>query len=397
MTTTFPTLARILDPVPAEAFLRDHWERAPLVLLRDRPRAFGPLLSLADIDRYLGANDLHHPAVSLVDHRRKIAPEEYTFPSGLLDAVKLFKLYDAGATMVFAQLEAHHQPLFECVRALEHDLSTRFQANVYLTPPSAQGFHPHYDSHDVIVAQVEGTKRWMLYDQAIDTPLRRQEFDPAVTACGPLSREFDLGPGDALYIPRGLMHDARTAEAGGHSLHVTFGALFTSWTELLAEALGRWALADVHGRRSLPPGFARDEAPTPAARAYLADALRRFADAAEADADGLFAHFARDLVGTRHARLPGQFAQLAGLGALTLDSPVGVRPGVVHRVELDGERVTLSSNGTALTFPAHAADALRYAVHHERYTARELPTTLDDAGRMVLIRKLIREGVLRAL
>jgi hypothetical protein len=193
------------------------------------------------------------------------------------------------------------------------------------------------------------------------------------------------------------MHDARTSEGGGHSLHVTFGALFTSWTELIAEALGRWALSDVHGRRSLPPGFARDAAASPAAKAYLVESLRRFADAAEADAGALLDHFAHDLVDTRHARLPGQFAQLAGVAALDADHAVGVRPGVVFRVEESAERVLLACYGTELTFPAHAADALRFAVSHERFTARDLPTTLDDAGRLVLLRRLIKEGVLRAL
>lgn len=397
MNQSFPTLARILDPVPVEAFFRDHWERAPLVLRRDRPRAFEGLLSLDDIDRYLGGYDVHHPSVTLVDHRRKIEPDEYCYPSGLIDAVKLFKLYEAGATVVFAQLEQSHQPLFECVRALEREFSTRFQANIYLTPGNAQGFHPHYDSHDVFVAQVEGSKRWMLYDQVIDTPLRRQEFDPKEVACGPLSQEFDLDPGDLLYIPRGLMHDARTAGREGHSLHVTFGALFTSWTELLAEALGRWALADVHGRRALPPGFAREGFDAAPARAYLAEALRRFAAAAEADADGLFEHFARDLVDTRHPRLPGQFAQLARVDALTVDSPVGARPGAVLRVEDRGERVVLVAYGAEVAFPSHVAGALRYAVAHDRYTPRELPCALDDEGRMVLVRRLVREGVLRAL
>lgn len=397
MNQSFPTLARIIDPLPVEVFFRDHWERAPVVLRRERPRAFEGLLSLGDIDRYLGANDVHHPAVALVDHRRKIAPEEYSYPSGLVDAVKLFKLYEAGATMVFAQLERNHLPLFECVRALEHEFSMRFQANIYLTPGSAQGFHPHYDSHDVIVVQVEGTKRWMLYDQVIDTPLRRQEFDPKETACGPLSQEFDLNPGDVLYIPRGLMHDARTADGDGHSLHVTFGALFTSWTELLAESLGRWALTDVHGRRGLPAGFAREGFDAAGARSYLVEALKRFAAAAEADADGVFEHFARDLVETRHPRLPGQFAQLASLGALTADRPIGVRPGLVLRVDDDGERVTLSLYGTELAFPSHVAEALRFAVAHPRYTARDLPGSLDDEGRLVLLRRLVREGVLQAL
>ena len=76
---------------------------------------------------------------------------------------------------------------------------------------------------------------------------------------------------------------------------------------------------------------------------------------------------------------------------------MGVRPGAVLRIDSDGDRVTLSCYGAALTFPAHAEGALRFAVQHDRYTARDLPTSLDDAGRMVLIRKLIKEGVLRAL
>ena len=397
MALTYPTLARIIDPTPVETFLATHWERAPLVARRARAGWFDGLLSLTDIDRILGSTDFHHPDVALVDHRRKIAPEEYTYPSGLIDTVKLFKLYEAGASMVFAQLESHHQPLFECVRGLEREMSTRFQANIYLTPANAQGFRPHYDSHDVFVVQVEGTKHWMLYDQAVDTPLRRQEFNPAETPCGALSESFDLNAGDALYIPRGLMHDARTSEAAGHSLHVTFGALFTSWADVLAEALGRWALNDAHGRRGLPVGFARDGFDGTDAKRTLAEALRRFAAAAEGDAKGVLEHFAQDLVDTRHPRLPGQFAQLQRLPELSVDTVVGVRPGVVPRVEEGTEQALLSCYGRVLGFPVYAMSALRFAVSSERFTARDLPTELDDAGRLVLLRKLIREGVLRAL
>jgi hypothetical protein len=35
-------------------------------------------------------------------------------------------------------------------------------------------------------------------------------------------------------------------------------------------------------------------------------------------------------------------------------------------------------------------------VTHERYTARDLPSAIDEPGRLVLLRKLIKEGVLRA-
>jgi ribosomal protein L16 Arg81 hydroxylase len=32
------------------------------------------------------------------------------------------------------------------------------QTNIYLSPPNAQGFGTHFDSHDVFVLQVAGSK-----------------------------------------------------------------------------------------------------------------------------------------------------------------------------------------------------------------------------------------------
>ena len=47
-------------------------------------------------------------------------------------------------------------------RAMEKAFSSHFQANVYLSPPNAQGFGTHFDSHDVFVLQVAGSKIWTL-------------------------------------------------------------------------------------------------------------------------------------------------------------------------------------------------------------------------------------------
>ena len=89
----------------------------------------------------------------------------------LAEKVDLRELTHLEQLAVFAQLEGSHQALFECVRSLEREFSTRFQANIYLTPGNAQGFHPHYDSHDVFVVQLQGTKRWRVWapiDRSID-------------------------------------------------------------------------------------------------------------------------------------------------------------------------------------------------------------------------------------
>ena len=38
------------------------------------------------------------------------------------------------------------------------------------------GFKAHFDTHDVFVLQIEGCKRWTLYDTPIELPLRGQEY-----------------------------------------------------------------------------------------------------------------------------------------------------------------------------------------------------------------------------
>ena len=58
--------------------------------------------------------------------------------------------------------------------------------------------------------------------------------------------------------------------------------------------------------------------------------------------------------------------------------------------------VLLLFEGKELRFPSHAADAVRAAVEvSQPFTAAELPGRLDEGGRLVLVRRLVREGFLR--
>lgn len=51
---------------------------------------------------------------------------------------------------------------------LAQTLRTRAQTNAYLTPPSNQGFTAHTDSQDVFILQLEGAKRWRVYNVSME-------------------------------------------------------------------------------------------------------------------------------------------------------------------------------------------------------------------------------------
>jgi len=321
---------------------------------------------------------------------RKVTPEEFTYASGLVDTARLYRHFAEGSTITLNGFETEHPALALLCRSMERELSIRFQTNLYFTPAQAQGFRTHYDSHDVFVLQVHGSKHWTLYDTPIELPYRRQEFNPTEFSPGPVSAEFVLEEGDMAYIPRGVMHDARTT--GEESLHITLGVLFTSYTDLLVEALAMVGLSDPAFRRGLPPGFARPDFDRTALRETFRTLARRFAE--QADLDAALEHFIDDLINTRQPLLPGQIDEVRALPSLTDDTPLTLRPTVLYRLRNEGEEVVLQVYGSHIRFPGHVREPLAWLLEQPRFTPAQLPGTLDTPGRLTLVRRLVREGVL---
>ena len=129
--------------------------------------------------------------------------------------------------------------LTKLCRGLESAFCHPFLANVYLTPRGNQGARVHYDSHDVFVLQVAGSKRWAISGSALELPLKNQHFDPAIHGVGE-PEQFELSAGDAVYIPRGHLHEASATSAV--SLHIALGVLAYTWTGDLDDS-GKLTLA----------------------------------------------------------------------------------------------------------------------------------------------------------
>jgi hypothetical protein len=100
----------------------------------------------------------------------------------------------------------------------------------------------------------------------------------------------------------------------------------------------------------------------------------------------------RRLVKTRRQILTGQLTQLRALESLTVETPLERRPTVLF----DVDELALVFEEKEIRFPATAMEAIRFlAVAEEPFTAADLPENLDDASRLVLVRRLVREGFLQ--
>ncbi len=383
-----PSLAWLIDPIGKEVFFEDYWEKRPLVVKRDQPDYFSSVLSLDEVDRVITTLDRRYPDISLKNARRKIAADEYTV-GDTLDVAKLYQLFGEGSTVTLAYLDTVIPALTLFCRSLESEFSFPFQTNVYLTPAGAQGAKHHYDTHDVFVLQVAGSKKWTIYGTPVELPLPGQDFDASVHERGAPTLEFELNAGDVAYIPRGIVHDACSTEV--ISLHITAGILRYTWAELLLEFVAAASLNDSAFRKALPPGFARPNFDRLQARETLRGLLRQACTGSSFEA--ALDRFVDQFISACPPLLDGQMAQIAALDRLAIDTRVGARPGVISRLQTSGDSESLDCYGRRITFPPQAREAVQFALNHSSFLVRDLPGNLDDAGKLTLVRRLIREGL----
>lgn len=387
-----------IAPVTAKDFFDHSFEKKHLVIRRGQADYYSSLLTSADIDWAVSTLGLSVPEVNVVQADREITAADFAYGSGFVDPVAVNQLFAEGATIIMSNLQERLPKLAMFCRELEKVFSARVQTNIYMTPANSQGFKAHYDGHDVLVLQVEGTKEWRIYDTPVHLPLEEQAFNPHDVPIGKMTDSFVLEPGDMVYVPRGLTHDAVSTDQT--SLHITTGLMMRSWADVMVEAVRKMALSDAEFREGLPPGFANEGFNTSGAEAKFAALLGKLSGAT---LDPVLNEFREDFIATRLPRAHGQLAQMARLDALGPDSVMGARPTLIYRltnVPAKGDQpdsVALCCQGTVITLPAHAREPLEYAISSPRFTMADLPGDLDDAGKAVLLRRLVREGLVQII
>ncbi|MFE7801969.1 JmjC domain-containing protein [Nocardia sp. NPDC057440] len=217
----------------------------------------------------------------------------------------------------------------------------------------------------------------------------RQSTRPLDVSGEPLF-EQELRPGDLLYIPRGFPHHAVSSDAT--SLHLTVGAHPPTWATLIQAAVEDRIDQDVRFRASLPLGFATNDA----LRKEAATAFRDLLDESThgIDVSALVDNAASSM---RLAQLPvlsGRLIDIESEARIDETTQVKRRAEIEYEMTIGAERIQLSFGGKIISLPSSAAIELRHLLEAGECAANQLPGHIDKQGRVVLIRRLVREGLL---
>lgn len=388
----------LISPVSVPDFFTRFHGKSTLVLHREDPGYYGDLLSLADVDRCLRL-----AALSRTTALEVVTPPGSGRPTRTLRGTeisrdRLYEAHLAGDTLQLFEVEKVWPPVTLLAAEIQEALHAAVGVNFFLTPPHSQGCDMHFDLVDVMVLQLAGSKRWTLweptYEAPTETALLRQKRNDLMEKDESkltLREELLLEPGDFFYLPRGYYHKAM---AGGEiSLHLSFGIRPLYWMDFFHRAFELAALDDVDLRGDLPPGFTHDPKAQQVMAEKFAALMKRFREKASFDAT--LRSISEEWVGAQPLPADGHFAALSTVSELNQDSVVERRSGLICLVEASESTAAIKFGPNRVQGPAAIGPSLEFVRDNRRFRIADLPGALSADSKVVLVRRLVREGLLR--
>lgn len=188
---------QLLGGLTARQFLRDYWQKKPL-LVRAAIPGFSGLIEKAGLFRLAGRDDAESRLVRqqrgrwLLDHGPFTRADFSSLPE------RRWTLLLQGLNLLLPEADALLRRFAFVPYARLDDVMLSYAA-------PGGGVGPHLDSYDVFLLQGQGRRRWRISrqrDRSLDAraPLK-------VLKAFRAEAEWELGPGDMLYLPPGVAHE----------------------------------------------------------------------------------------------------------------------------------------------------------------------------------------------
>ena len=180
-------------------------------------------------------------------------------PESYLDFLQRKLSENVSFVFKYEQASAAHRPRKLLQDWLFNLTGMPSSAHLYASAAGAQVLQPHTDPYDVIVLQLAGTKQWHVcvprenaaaeksnLTDAQRCQLQELELD-SVQGCTKYTAEetrsmrcenFTMAPGDFLYMPKGAVHYAHTAD-DSEAYHLTIGLhrINMQWLDVMRDVI----------------------------------------------------------------------------------------------------------------------------------------------------------------
>lgn len=206
-------LQQLLEPYSPDQFLTEYWTQKAIHISAFDSRKFQSFFSWNDLNYLLNYHRLSEPDI-------RFSMQGTSLPA-TQNRQEWSDRLRQGATLIVNGV--HHQvpTVAELAAHLRQDMGSETHVNLYCSPANQRGFDCHYDTHDVLILQIDGAKQWFVYRETVPYPTSNLPSSAQPKPEEPTYLQCVLKAGDLLYIPRGHWHYAVASDQP--SLHLTVG------------------------------------------------------------------------------------------------------------------------------------------------------------------------------
>lgn len=389
-------LSYIIGDISFDNFIAEYFEKQPL-FLKGQSLLYNEFC-IDDFDQYLisGEGSLQDRVRISKDKSAVMIPSY----AGTSETQREFVLnqFRAGATLKLEDLDSRHHGMAAFCKELEGYFGGYCFAKPFLTGRGHDGLNVHFDTTEVFVVQLEGSKRWKVWPKLVHNPTLPMQTTLDIGQLPDLEIEVTLERGDILYIPAGTPHCAACQDE--YSLHMAVGLAPVKLFEVLEGYLRILSEHVPDLRKNVfpftPHGDLDDK------KATILTKLSAVPFAKMLD-DYKIAYSA-----TKHETSNQRLKSLALSESTDPDTKLRLRVGadIVTRQSDDALSVYFSSTispgkalistPTAVQLPKYCEDAITFIskTGNRPFAPRDIEGVLNEESKVILCRELLGLGIL---
>ncbi|PKM04878.1 MAG: cupin [Gammaproteobacteria bacterium HGW-Gammaproteobacteria-6] len=376
--------SRVLGEITPEIFLREYWQKKPLLIRQ----AFPELISPLSPDELAGLA-LEEEVESRIILTEGETPWELRRGPFTEDDFK--QLPERDWTLLVQAVDQFVPDVAELMKPFNFLPSWRIDDVMisYAAPGGSVG--PHFDNYDVFLLQSHGHRRWKLGQPCDAQSPLLEHPDLRILSHFEETDEWLLGPGDMLYIPPGLAHygiaedDCMTCSVGFRA--PSHQEILVHFTDFLAQYLDDQQRYSDAGMTAPSDPSAIDDASI--------DRLQQVMLSLVNDREALGTWFGRFMTEPRYPDMIQPQEVDGELLAGELSNGYGLvrNPSARLAYRLEGsEHLLLFASGEHCLLPATLLPLVQLLCHEDYLDPTALLTWQDNVDAWTLIEQLFGKG-----
>lgn len=382
----------ILGNISAEEFLRDYWQKKPLLIRQAIPGFVSPI----EGDELAGLSlESEVESRIILEHGDK----PWELQHGPFSEQTYAGLPESNWTLLVQAVDQFVPEVADYLKEFEFLPRWRIDDLMisYATPGGGVG--PHFDNYDVFLLQAEGRREWKIGQMCDSCSPLLEHPDLRILDQFDTSETWVLEPGDMLYLPPRLAHWG-TALDNCMTWSIGFRApssaeIVTHYTDFVARFLSD---EDRYSDPDLSPVKDSNEI-----RPEDIQRLRQLVNEHLNDDNMLLSWFGQHMTEPRYPEfLQGHELDIATLNDFLQQGGILVRNSSARlawsQIELDDEpAVLLFACGSSRPFPEHLVGFIRFLCSQDILTMDNLQPWLDRDEAVTLLCELIKQGSLECM